>query len=103
MPALVSALKSVDLPTLGRPTMPHLRLTGPPTLAASLAYSAATLPPRGSNSRLVPTRRRSWGDLRVHDHHCALHVAGGNVGPYAERAVDSCLDRIASRGVGRLQ
>jgi hypothetical protein len=23
MPALVSALKSVDLPTLGRPTMPH--------------------------------------------------------------------------------
>src|SRR5438874_13719773 len=26
MPALVSALKSVDLPTLGRPTMPHLRL-----------------------------------------------------------------------------
>ena len=26
MPALVSALKSVDLPTLGKPTMPHLRL-----------------------------------------------------------------------------
>ena len=26
MPARVSALKSVDLPTLGRPTMPHLRL-----------------------------------------------------------------------------
>src|SRR5471030_1427448 len=26
MPALVSALKSVDLPTLGNPTMPHLRL-----------------------------------------------------------------------------
>src|SRR4051794_6492023 len=26
MPALVSALKRVDLPTLGRPTMPHLRL-----------------------------------------------------------------------------
>ena len=25
MPALVRALKSVDLPTLGRPTMPHLR------------------------------------------------------------------------------
>ncbi len=24
MPALVSALKSVDLPTFGRPTMPHL-------------------------------------------------------------------------------
>ena len=24
MPALVSALNSVDLPTLGRPTMPHL-------------------------------------------------------------------------------
>jgi hypothetical protein len=26
MPALVNALKRVDLPTLGRPTMPHLRL-----------------------------------------------------------------------------
>jgi acyl dehydratase len=25
MPALVSALKRVDLPTLGRPTMPHFR------------------------------------------------------------------------------
>ncbi|EGM71178.1 hypothetical protein SOHN41_00912 [Shewanella sp. HN-41] len=25
MPALVNALKSVDLPTLGRPTMPHLK------------------------------------------------------------------------------
>ncbi len=24
MPALVSALKSVDLPTFGKPTMPHL-------------------------------------------------------------------------------
>ena len=26
MPAFVSALNKVDLPTLGRPTMPHLRL-----------------------------------------------------------------------------
>src|SRR5918993_3251800 len=26
MPALVKALKRVDLPTLGRPTMPHWRL-----------------------------------------------------------------------------
>src|ERR1035438_3230674 len=26
MPAFVSALKRVDLPTLGRPTMPHFRL-----------------------------------------------------------------------------
>ena len=26
MPALVRALKRVDLPTLGKPTMPHLRL-----------------------------------------------------------------------------
>jgi hypothetical protein len=26
MPALVSALKRVDLPTLGKPTMPHWRL-----------------------------------------------------------------------------
>jgi hypothetical protein len=25
MPALVSALNRVDLPTLGRPTIPHLR------------------------------------------------------------------------------
>jgi hypothetical protein len=25
MPALVSALKRVDLPTLGRPTMPHFK------------------------------------------------------------------------------
>jgi hypothetical protein len=25
MPACVSALKSVDLPTLGKPTMPHLK------------------------------------------------------------------------------
>src|SRR6185436_17861376 len=28
MPAFVRALKRVDLPTLGRPTMPHLRLMG---------------------------------------------------------------------------
>jgi hypothetical protein len=35
MPALVSALKSVDLPTLGSPTMPHLRLMG--FLAVTLA------------------------------------------------------------------
>src|SRR5450830_1244027 len=28
MPALVSALKRVDLPTLGKPTMPHWRLMG---------------------------------------------------------------------------
>jgi len=26
MPALVSALKRVDLPRFGRPTMPHFRL-----------------------------------------------------------------------------
>jgi hypothetical protein len=25
IPALVNALKSVDLPTLGKPTMPHLK------------------------------------------------------------------------------
>ncbi|CSI47507.1 Uncharacterised protein [Vibrio cholerae] len=25
MPALVSALKRVDLPTFGKPTMPHLK------------------------------------------------------------------------------
>src|SRR6185436_11030790 len=28
MPAFVSALKRVDLPTLGKPTMPHFRLMG---------------------------------------------------------------------------
>src|SRR3954468_19395397 len=28
MPALVNALKRVDLPTLGRPTMPHCKLMG---------------------------------------------------------------------------
>jgi hypothetical protein len=26
MPALVKALKRVDLPTLGKPTMPHFKL-----------------------------------------------------------------------------
>ena len=39
----------------------------------------------------------------MHDHHGALHVAGCNVGPYAERAIDRRIDRIAIRGVGRLQ
>ena len=28
MPALVSALNSVDLPTLGKPTMPHFNAMG---------------------------------------------------------------------------
>ena len=42
MPALVSALKSVDLPTFGNPTMPHFSAMGnlgdPPEVAQRWDY-----------------------------------------------------------------
>ena len=76
MPALVSALNSVDLPTLGRPTMPHLRLMAIPSL---------------------------FGALRVQRHHRALHVAARDVGPRVERAVDRRVDARALVGARRLQ
>src|SRR6187431_1694741 len=56
MPAFVRALKRVDLPTLGRPTMPHLRLMEEGlskakrarghALKARFSYTATMNPPR---------------------------------------------------------
>lgn len=49
MPALVRALKSVDLPTLGKPTMPHWRLMG--SFYESIGYVVRSVLPTGHIGR----------------------------------------------------
>src|SRR3954447_18741197 len=75
MPARVSALNSVDLPTLGKPTMPHLRL-----IASFPSFLA-----------------------RVQRHHGALELAGGDVRPAIECFVHRAHDRGALRAAWRLE
>ena len=54
MPALVSALNRVDLPTLGRPTMPHFKLMEKPQKNSREVYTMgltlATKPAHASHS-----------------------------------------------------
>src|ERR1700710_1890487 len=55
MPALVSALNSVDLPTLGKPTIPHWRLMESFELVKRRG-------PRGSTlHRALPRMSHTWG------------------------------------------
>src|SRR5438128_10503122 len=59
MPALVRALNRVDLPTLGRPTMPHLRLMGSfqgSNLRNPVLYLCS--PSKTANARLKRTNER---------------------------------------------
>src|SRR3569623_447412 len=55
MPACVSALKRVDLPTLGRPTMPHLK----PIVQFRFEIRRKPTP----NAVLVTATRRCAGDV----------------------------------------
>src|SRR5437764_745444 len=74
MPALVSALKSVDLPTFGSPTIPQ--------------------------RTVIWLSRRP---LRMERHHCAFHVAAPDVRPHDERAIDRIDDCVTLFRPGRLQ
>src|SRR4051812_32473019 len=93
MPALVSALNSVDLPTFGRPTIPHLRLID------ALVHKALIGTPRtaaGSTGDSFGASRVPGIGLarpRVQDHHRSLHVASGDVAPRFQRARDRFLDQ----------
>src|SRR5688572_32434324 len=75
MPALVSALKSVDLPTFGNPTIPQRRL-----IARSGAGAA---------------RACSFRFLRVQHRHRALLVAARKQRPHGESPLDRVGDRAA--------
>src|SRR5436305_963369 len=80
MPALVSALKSVDLPTFGRPTMPHRTVIAKPRW-----------------------RSRSRRRLGVQQQHGLLHIATRDVGPGGKRTIERACNRIALVGARRLQ
>src|SRR5688572_27339810 len=75
MPALVSALKRVDLPTLGRPTMPHCRL-----MVSSLGKSGIVGGPYHRAMLLHPHDRDLGGGFMVRRLLPALQRA--TVGPF---------------------
>src|SRR5687768_14941267 len=95
MPALVNALKRVDFPTLGKPTMPHLRLI---SLSVVNECHWINLTERRGTLR---TERRC--DLAaphglfflfipgVQLHHCRLAIALCYQRPNFQAALDSLL------------
>src|SRR5690606_25310065 len=85
MPALVSALKRVDLPTFGRPTMPHLMPMDFPGLGSGdwgLARDAVANP-----QSLVPSSL-----LRMQPLHRLVEVAGHRQRQHVEGVVDRPCD-----------
>src|SRR3546814_6823326 len=92
MPALVNALKRVDLPTLGRPTMPHLMPMDFPGLGSGdwgLAHHVA------SPQSLAPSSL-----LRVQPLHRLAEVIGHRQRQHVDGIVDRpCdLDVVTGRG-----
>src|SRR5947209_3739857 len=79
MPAFVSALNRVDLPTFGRPTMPHL------TLTSCLSVGGSRFGPR------------------VKFVHRPLCVTGLEPRPYGQRATDCTVDQRLLLAARRLQ
>src|SRR5260370_1159489 len=83
MPALVSALNSVDLPTLGKPTMPHWRLMESFELVKRRAPRGSTLVPRvagfttpGTHAHSGPPRRACRRQLRFPHLRAVVEIAG---------------------------
>src|SRR5262245_21506853 len=92
MPALVRALNSVDLPTFGRPTMPHLRLMAGSTAMGEMSGVAMSAP-NGRGPILRAPSRRSAPALRIEADRGASCQAGG------QQAVDAALDdRVHAEG-----
>src|SRR5947208_1356178 len=80
MPALVSALKRVDLPTFGRPTIPHRTVIAKPRW-----------------------RSRSRRGLGMQQQHGLLHITTRDLGPRGERTIECERNRIPLVGARRLQ
>src|SRR6266571_3883027 len=94
IPALVSALNSVDLPTLGSPTMPQRRL-----MLFGLSRSR-------SHSRLSSfVRRCGQGRLRprMQLEHRAFDVSGRKMRPDRQRPSDRLVDQRFVLGAGGMQ
>src|SRR5688572_13199146 len=94
MPAFVSALNRVDLPTFGRPTMPHFTLFLP---EERLQQPAGFLRLRGLLDghlllcRLLLLLGLRLGRMQLLNR--SLHVALEHVGQNLQRAVDRLVDR----------
>src|SRR5437667_364636 len=108
MPAFVSALNSVDLPTFGRPTMPHLRLMSDFPALRAAAYAtpssrAPSRPPRYHAMRPARARplRRSPCPHRLADADVAAprHV-GGEFGFVRKRCAELGRERVSKPEAG---
>src|SRR5690606_13591430 len=85
MPALVSALKRVDLPTFGRPTMPHLMPMWIRDLEFGIRDSEKQVPFQIPNPQsLIPARMQPL--------HCLVEVAGHRQRQHVDRIVDRPCD-----------
>src|SRR3990167_2093884 len=97
MPALVSALKREDLPTLGRPTMPHWRLMGDFRIDRGnprfygLGWGSVELPV-GAGALAHPQH------LPVALEHDGVHAEGD--GALEARVAPVGLQRVAHLGAG---
>src|SRR5690606_14218392 len=85
MPALVSALNRVDLPTFGRPTMPHLMPISNPQRRERGTVKSSLL--------LFPVPRSLFPLFAVEALHGLVEVAGDGQRQYVERVVDGAQDR----------
>src|SRR4051812_32475309 len=95
MPALVNALKSVDFPTLGNPTIPHFRLISLSVVDDCLWIN---LTERGAG--LEAGREASWPVSHglfflfipgMQLHHCRLAIALSDQRPNLQAALDSLV------------
>src|ERR1700720_1189731 len=89
MPALVSALNRVDLPTLGKPTMPHWRLMESFELVKRRA-------PRGSTLGFARRGQKNSGDRRA----AGGHVLRGRTNRYCTAEAESAGHAGLSRAAG---
>ena len=96
MPALVSALKSVDLPTLGNPTMPHLRLMV--MLRGSGACGRVTGPSRVCSA--IIARSMSPAAIAGHDASARASASSMAAALVGTRRLQHVVDHVLLRKLG---
>src|SRR5690349_11214303 len=98
MPALVSALNRVDLPTLGRPTMPHFKLIK--SLCRSVCYGYAVRHARSGGSGVWEAVREIRGRNKQHEFGCLDHDFVLDL--YSKMPIVTLSDALIGKGPGRV-